>query len=113
MTLDGCDERKLHRPAQPDGRLYLPRISAEAPQHQVGQHNRNADRHERLANVLSFHAPEDRDLQDDADEGGDDKSHDEAQEPRAGRIDRQVAEIPAQEIDRAMCEIDIAQQAED
>ena len=45
--------------------------------------------------------------------GGDDESHDEAEQPRSGRIDRHVAEIAAEQIDRAMREIDVAHQAED
>ena len=105
-------KRQVHRPSQPRRGLDLPGISAEAPQHQVGEHDRNADRHQRLAKVLPLHPPEYGDLEDDAKERGDDESGDEADQPGTAGLDRQIAEIAAQQVDRAMREIDVSHQAE-
>ena len=87
---DRGDERQLDRPDQPGGRLDLIEIAAEHPQHQVGEHDRKADRHHRLPEILPLHAAEHEQLHQHAEHGGDDEGDDEGQQPRAGRVARTV-----------------------
>src|SRR5262249_46397763 len=106
-------ERKIDRPAQPNGGLDLPRVSPERPQHQVGEHDRDADRDQRLPQLLPFHPAKNEDLEKNAEERGNDESDHEAEEPGAGSVDGHVSEIAAQEVDGAMRQINVAHQAED
>ena len=110
---DRGDERQLDRADQRARRLDLVEIAAEGPQHQVGEHDRQPDRHHGLAQILPLDAAEDEDLQGDADQRHDDEGGDEAQQPRSGRDAHRVADVAAEQIERAVGEIDVAHQPED
>ena len=111
--LDGGDERQFDRANQRVRRLDLVEIAAEGPQHQVGKHDRQPDRHHGLAQILSLDAAKDEDLHGDADQRDDDEGGDEAQHPGSGRDADRIADIAAEQIKRAVREIDVAHQPED
>ena len=110
---DGRDERQFDRADQRVRRLDLIEVAAEGPQHQVRKHDRQPDRHHGLAQILPLDAAEDEDLHGDADQRDDDESGEEAQQPGAGRNAHRVADIAAEQIKRAVREIDVAHQPED
>ena len=81
-------------------------------QHQVGQHDRYADRDKRLAQFLPLHAPKHLVLQQEA-ERADQNEHDrKCQQPVAGEVNRTVTDVAAQKVKRTMGEVDIAHQPE-
>ena len=103
----------MDRPDQPVRRLDLVEVAAERPQHQVGEHDRESDRDHGLAQILALHAAEDEDLQDDADQRHGDECDDETEDPGTGPGADGVTDIAAEQIERAMRQIDVAHQAED
>ena len=76
--LDGRNERRRDRTNQRAGVSNLIEVAAESPEHQIGKHDRQSDRHHRLAQVLALHAAEDKNLHGDADQRDDDKRGEEA-----------------------------------
>jgi hypothetical protein len=94
-------------------RTPLIKIAAERPKHQVGKHDRQADRHHRLPEILTFHAAEDGNLQQDTDQRHSDEGSNKAQDPGAGRGADGITDIAAKQIERAVRQVDIAHQPED
>ncbi|MGY4496216.1 hypothetical protein ACVWYH_000143 [Bradyrhizobium sp. GM24.11] len=107
------DQRQLDRTDQPVRCLDLIEVAAAGPQHEIGEHDREADRHHGLAQVLALHAAEDEDLKHDADQRRQDEGDDEGENPGAGRGADGIADIAAEQIERAVREVDVAHQAED
>ena len=70
-------------------------------------------RHQRLAQVLALHPSKDEELHGDADDCAADKRNDKAEQPRVGPLRRLVAHIAAEQIERAVGEVDVAHQPED
>ena len=66
-----------------------------------------------LAQVLALHAAEDDDLQHDAEQRDDDEDDDEGAEPGAGHVAELVADVAAEQVERAVGKVDVAHQAED
>src|ERR1700728_272477 len=110
---DGNDDRGRHRTHQIVRRVDLDRIPAPDPDHQIGEDDRKAERDQRLAQILPFHAAKDEELHGDADYGAADKRDDVAQEPGAGPFGRLVAHVAAEQIERAVRKVDVAHEAED
>ena len=109
----GRDERHLDRPAEPGRHRHLVEVAAPAPQHQVGEDERDRDGDQRLAQVLPLHPAEDRELQHDAEQRDDHEGGDQGEDPASGAVRDLVAEIAAEQIKRAVRQIDVAHQPED
>ena len=110
---DGGDQRGLDRADQPVGGKDLVEVAAPDPEHDVGHHDRNPDRHQGLAKILPLHPAEYRDLQDDPEDGDRGERHHEAEHPRAGPFGDLVPDVAPEEIERSVREVDVAHQAED
>ena len=107
------DQRHLDRPAEPGRHRHLIEVAAPAPQHQVGEDERDRDRDQRLAQVLPLHPAEDGELQHDAEQRDDHEGGDQREHPASGGVRDLVAEIAAEQIERAVRQIDVAHQPED
>ena len=110
---DGGDQRGLDRADQPVGGKDLVEVAAPDPEHDVGHHDRNPDRHQGLAEILPLHPAEYRDLQDDPEDGDRRERHHEAEHPRAGPFGDLVPDVAPEQVERSVREIDVAHQAED
>ena len=102
----------VRRTTQPVRREHLIALAAPEPQHQVGQHDRYADRHQRLAQFLPLHAPKHLMLQQKAERADENEDDRKREEPVAGEVNHAIADVAAQKVERAMGEVDIAHQAE-
>src|SRR4029453_2736306 len=89
------------------------KIATENPQHQGREHDRKPDRDHGLAQILPLHAAEDDDLQDDPEQRYAEKRDDEAEYPGAGPGADGVTDVAAEQIERAVRQVDVAHQAED
>ena len=72
-----------------------------------------SERHQRLTQILPLHPPKDEKLHGDADDRGANEGDDVAEQPRSGQFAGLIAHIAAEQIERAMRQVDIAHQAED
>ena len=95
------------------GRAELVHLGAEDPEEDVGDDDRQADRHQRLAQVLALHVAEHRDLQHQAHEGGRGEARRHREQPRARLVAHDVAHVGAEQIERAVGEVHVLHQAED
>jgi len=66
-----------------------------------------------LAQVLPLHPAEHDNLQKDSESGHKDEGHREGEQPVAGPVGDDEAEVSAEEIERAMRQVDVAHQTED
>src|SRR4029077_8659562 len=70
-------------------------------------------RDQRLAQILALHAAKDQELHGDADQGTTNKRDDVAEQPGAGPLPGLVAHIAAEQVERAVRQVDVAHQPED
>ena len=110
---DRDDDRGRHRARQIVGRVDLDRVPAPDPHHEVGEDDRKSQRDQRLAQVLALHAAKDQELHGDADQGATNKRNDVAEQPGAGPLSGLVAHIAAEQVERAVRQVDVAHQPED
>ena len=66
-----------------------------------------------LPQVFAFHPLKDENLQKDAQNGYDDKGNRKGEQPVAGPVGDEIADISAKKIKRSMREIDVAHKTED
>ena len=111
--LDDRDHRQDDGAVQPLGGIELVGRARPDGQHQIGGDDRNADGHQGLAQFVSLHPPENRHLQRDPADRYGEEGDGEAEEPAPGRFRHLVADVAAEQIHRAVREIDVAHQAED
>ena len=107
------DHRQHGRAVDPGRRIEGVDLAAEGPQHQVGEDDRQADRHQRLAQVLAFHEAEDEHLHQQAEDGGRQEARRDREQPRAGVLADDPADVGAEQVERAVREVDVPHQAED
>ena len=107
------DQRQFDRTDQPRRRLNLVEVAAKCPKHEVGEHDGQSNRDHGLPKVLPLHASKYQHLQEHADERYRDECHDEAEDPRARPGADGVTDIAAEQVKRAMRQIDIAHESED
>ena len=71
------------------------------------------DGDQRLAQVLALHPAEDGELQHDAEQRDDHEGRHQGEDPASGPARDLVAEIAAEQVERAVRQIDVAHQPED
>src|SRR5262249_46538954 len=94
-------------------RRDLEGVSAPNPDHEVREHNREADGNQRLAQILPFHAAKDQKLHGGADDGATEESSDVAQQPGTRPFGGLVTQIAAEQVKRAVRKVDVAHQTKD
>ena len=87
-------------------------LAAPDRQHQVGGDNGDADRHESLSEIVSDQPLEDEDLQQRASRGDGERARGDAEEPVSAPGRDVVANVGAEQEQRAVRKIDVAHQAE-
>ena len=97
---------------QPLRREHLIALAAPVPQHQVGEHDRDADRNQRLAQLFAFHSAEYLMLQEQAERADENEDNRKRKEPVARGFNDAIADVTAKKVERAVGEVDIAHQAE-
>ena len=110
---EGEHDRGDHRAVEPFGDGELVGLAGPHREHEVGGDDGDADRHQRLAQIVALHAAEDEDLHQGADGRRREEAGGDAEEPQAGPARHLEADIGAEEIERAMRQIDVAHQPED
>ena len=110
---DGDDDRGRGRPQQIVRCIDLDRIAAPHPDHKIREDDRQTECDQRLAEILALHPAKDEELHGRSDGGATKEGDDVAQEPRVGPLRGLVAHIAAEQIERAVREVDVAHQAED
>jgi hypothetical protein len=113
VRAEGEHDRRAHRAVEPFRRDELVGFSRPDREHQVGRDDRDADRHQRLAQFLAFHVPEDEHLHHRARRGGGEEAGGDAEQPIAGAVRHLVSDIGAEQEQRAVREVDVAHQPED
>ena len=109
----GADDRDVaDRSLEQFRGLHLVHLAGEGPQQQVGDHDRQADRHQRLAQVLALHAAQDQHLDQQADDRRGEHARGDREDPPAGPLGDDEADVAAQQVERAVREVDVAHQPE-
>ena len=110
---DRGDDRRRDGAVEPFGNRELIGLAAPDREHQIGGDDGNADRDQGLAQFVAGEALKHEYLQQRADQREHERAGDDAEEPIVGPLRDVVADIGAEQIERAMREIDVAHQAED
>ena len=118
-VLPALDEGQLGRGEEDVGREELLAVAAEDGEELVGDDDRDADRHQRLAELLALHPAKEHDLQDDAEGRGGGDAGCKRDRPGVGiagvieRVEDRDADIGADQHERAVRHVDGAHQPED
>ena len=109
---DRRDHRQRHRAIQPIGSRYL--IGSPRPdgEHKIGRNDRYTDGDHGLAQFVALDAAKHQNLHDHAHQGEDDKSRSDTDKPRTSASGNLIADIGAEQIERAVREIDVAHEPE-
>src|SRR5262245_28646762 len=87
-------------------------LRADDPHEDVGDDDRQADRHHGLTQILARHEAEDRYLHGQADQRRRGEPRGQRQQPGAGELRGEEAEVAAQQVQRAVREVDVAHEPE-
>ena len=87
-------------------------LRAVVPDQQIGDDDRQADRHHRLPQVLAGHLAEDQDLHRQPDDRRGGETGSDRKEPRSAALGDEEPDVAAEQVQRAVREIDVAHQPE-
>src|SRR5262249_27701060 len=93
------DDRQRQRAENDARRIELIDETAPLPEHEIGEHDRDADRDHGLAKVLALHKAKDRYLEKKSDQRRGQKSGGDGEQPGIGGVAHLPADIGAEQIE--------------